>query len=221
MLRSAHLRLLAAALVAGGGATLASAQATNPIAAPAQKKEAAPIAPTPRTRAISSDVAAQLMAAAPKYTPPPPKPAEAPKPAGEPADAREVDKPRNGIIRLSPVIVNEQRPAIFNERTVNTNKGLKSIAVRRYISEADRAMNRFAIPLFNPITVGNGDSNTEKRALAMYAEDERLRNMSEMKDAANTVSQSDAAQGALVRRESQKTYMRTNDFGWNGGAGIK
>jgi hypothetical protein len=53
--------------------------------------------------------------------------------------------------------------------------------------------------------------------MAMYAEEERLQNMSALEDAAVTASKSDAAAGTYIRREAQKTYMRTNDFGWSSG----
>ena len=98
---------------------------------------------------------------------------------------------------------------IFTERQINTEKGLTDIAMRRYISDVDRALNRWTLPLFG--------SSKEARALAMYAEDERLKNMSEMEATATAVSQADAAAGAYIRRESEKTFMRTSDFGWSSG----
>ena len=143
----------------------------------------------------------------PEYAPAPPKPA--PTPETEQVDMREIDKPRNSIVRLPKYIVQEQKPPVFTERAITTDKGLADIAVRRYISEVDRALNRFTLPLFG--------TSTEARALAMYAEAERLRNMGDLADTANTVSKSDPAAGEYVRRESQKTYIRTSDFGWSSG----
>ena len=49
----------------------------------------------------------------------------------------------------------------------HTEKGLTDIAMRRYISDVDRALNRWTLPLFG--------SSKEARALAMYAEDEGVR----------------------------------------------
>jgi hypothetical protein len=170
---------------------------------PAKKQPEAPRA----ARAISPEVSAQLQAYAPKYVPPPPKPA--PKPEEEAVDARDVDKPRNGIIRLPKYIVQEPKSPVLNERAISTEKGIKDIAVRRYISEMDRVLNGFSLPFIG--------SSVEQRAMAMYAEDERLKNISDMKDAASTVSKGDAAQGAYILKESQKTFMRTSDFGWQGG----
>lgn len=190
-----------------------SSAASSPILSPAASAtksggQAAPSANPPRrNRAISSEVAAALAAAAPKYEPPAPKPP--PKPESELVDLREVDKPKNTIVRLNPVIVREPKPPIFTERSIHTEKGLTDIAMRRYISDADRALNRWTLPLFG--------SSKEARAMAMYAEDERLRNMANLEESAIAASKSDAAAGSYIRKEAQKTYLRSADFGWSSG----
>ncbi|MEO5959694.1 MAG: hypothetical protein ABIZ49_13845, partial [Opitutaceae bacterium] len=112
-----------------------------------------------------------------------------------------------------------QRPPIFSERAITTDKGIKDIAVLRYISEVDRAMNRFRIPLISGFTAGSGTNPEEARALAMYAEDERLKNISTMKDAAGLVSARDGAEGSYILRDVQKTFMRTPTFGGSQGGG--
>ncbi len=122
---------------------------------------------------------------------------------------REIDKPQNTIVRLPDYIVQEKKPAVFSERTISTEKGLTDIAVRRYISDLDQALNRFTLPLFG--------SSYKARAVMMYEEDERLRNMADLNGAAEGASKSDPAAGAYIRRETQETFMRTSDFGWNGG----
>jgi hypothetical protein len=199
---------LLAALAASAHAQTAApaAPAPSPVLSAPAAESPAPSAPR-RNRAISGDVAAALAAATPKYTPPPPKPP--PKPEEELVDMREVDKPKNTIVRLPKYIVQEKKPAVFRERDVHTQKGLTEIAMRRYISEADRAMNRWTLPLFG--------ISAEARALAMYAEDERLRNMSDLDDAATNASKSNAAAGSYIRKETDKTFLRSSDFGWNGG----
>ena len=212
MARFLHFRrvtvtVAAAALLPLGLAQTAVTPATSPVVAPAPAEKAPPPGAPKRTRVISSEVAAALAAASPKYTPPPPKPE--PKPEAEQPDLREIDKPKNTIVRLPKVIVQEPRPVILSERAVHTEKGLTDIAMRRYISDVDRALNRFTLPLFG--------TSAEARAMAMYAEDERLKNMSELDDAANNASKSDAAAGTYIRREAQKTYLRTSDFGWSSG----
>ncbi len=193
----------------------AAAQTTAPSAAPASgspilntRSDDRPGSTSPRrSRAISSEAAAALAAAAPKYTPPPPKPP--PKPEAEQVDMREIDKPKNTIVRLPKYIVQEKKPPVFRERDIHTEKGLTDIAMRRYISDADRALNRWTLPLFG--------TSKEARALAMYAEDERLRNMADLKDAADNAVKTDASAGDYIRRESQKTFLRSSDFGWSSG----
>ncbi len=113
----------------------------------------------------------------------------------------------------------EQRPPIFTEREINTKKGIREIAMRRYISDADRAMNRFTLPLFGGGGWSPGSGNgsaSEQRALAMYAEDERLKNMSDLADNANMIMKSDANAGATAKDVVQKTYMRSSEFGYGG-----
>jgi hypothetical protein len=210
MARLATLTFLSATLVvaqpaASTGQPAAAAQASPILNAPPAENPA-PTAPR-RNRAISSEVAAALAAATPKYTPPPPKPP--PKPEEEQVDLRDIDKPKNTIVRLPKYIVQEKRPAVFRERDIYTEKGLTDIAMRRYISDFDRALNRWTLPFIG--------MSKESRALAMYAEDERLRNMSDLKDAATNASKADAATGDYIRKESQKTFLRSGDYGWNGG----
>jgi hypothetical protein len=144
----------------------------------------------------------------PKYNP---QPKPAPKPAEELADLRETDKPRNQIIRLPEVMVREPKNPILTERAVNTKESLTALAERRYISDSDQALNRFRIPLF-------GTSN-QARAMAMYEADERLRNIADLNDAAAMASTTDKAAGEYIKRESQKTYLRSADFGWKGTTG--
>lgn len=202
-----------AAMLAVASAAAQSTQPTpsGPLADPANRSNVESTstrkaAPPSRPRAISPEVAAQLSANTPKYAPPPPKPP--PKPEEELPDMREIDKPRNTIIRLPQYVVQEQKPAVLDERAVHTSKGLADLAVRRYISDADRALNRFTLPLFG--------RSYQERALQMYAEEERLRNMADLNDAAAMVSTRDKEAGAYVKREAERTYLRSSDFGWRG-----
>lgn len=166
------------------------------------------------TREISPEVAAQLAASRPKFTPiaPPPPP----KPEEEMPDLRETDKPKNTIVRLPKYVVQEQRPAIFRERDIYTKEGLAKLAMRRYFTETDRALNRYTLPIFHPISLLGGSSN-EDRALAMYAEDERLKDMADAADKTNMVMRSDASEGKKVQNVSRDTFMRWQDFGYQGG----
>jgi len=210
-------RLFRPLAVLGLTAGLGAQTAPDPFHAPPTDATAPadpatkPSAPPKRDRAVSSGVAAQLAATMPKYTPPPPKPA--PVPEEELPDLRDTDKPKNTIVRLPKYIVQEPRPPVFRERDLNTKQGLSRIAMRRYLSETDRVLNSFTIPLFSPISTNGGTSN-ENRALAMYYEDERLQNMADVADKTNMVMKSDRAAGAQVKSAAQNTFMRWSDFGY-------
>jgi hypothetical protein len=212
MVRFPYVRRLAFSLAVAASLPVLSGQtpvqpATSPVLAPDQGEKAAPPAAPKKSRSVSPGVAAALAAAAPKYTPPPPK--QEPKPEEELPDMREIDKPKNQIVRLPKYIVQEPKPAVFTERSISTEKGLTDIAMRRYITDVDRALNRFTLPLFG--------TSKEARALAMYAEEERLKNMAELHGNAAAASEADAAAGTYIRRETDKTFIRTSDFGWSSG----
>lgn len=235
MLRPARFKLLASAVAACGCALAASAQSAsqpeqpasatatssasptavptqaadiNPAAKPQTPKPESATPPPTRVRAVSPALAAQLRAAAdnPKYAPPAPEP---PHPVEAMVDARKTDKPQNDIIRLPEYVVLERKPQVFTERDISTQKGLTDIAMKRYISETDYVMNRFHIPIFG--------QSVEDRALAMYAEQERLNNIDATETMAKAVSFEKPAEGAYLLKESQKTFMRKDDFGWSNG----
>jgi hypothetical protein len=194
-------------LAALPASTFAQTATPLPQSTDAPRPASAEPAPLPtarkRERAISSDVAASLAAAMPKYNPPKPV---APKPVEELPDLRETDKPKNGIVRLPNYVVREAKPPVFRERDINTQQGMANIAMQKYATEASRALNRFTIPIFG--------QTQEQRALAQYAEDERLKTISELNDAAGMVSARDKAQGAYIKRDIQASTMRTDDYGW-------
>ena len=129
-----------------------------------------------RTRVVSDNLAAALADTMPKYNPPPPKPEE---PELTPEEQAAQDR-KNNIIRLPEVVVRGERPPIFTEREVNTDKGLEEIAVNRYFGGASQAMNQVALPVI-------GKSN-EELAMEMWREDERLRQMADFNDRADMES---------------------------------
>ena len=188
-------------------AQLAPASSLPDPASSASGQPSAARAKAPAPRAISSDVAAQLAASRPKFSPVAPPPP--PKPESELPDLRETDKPKNTIVRLPKFVVQEPRPPVFRERDIYTKKGLETLAMRRYLSETDRILNRFTLPLFG--------ISSAQRAMAMYEEDERLKNMSDVADHTNMVMKSDSAAGTKMKGDAQQTFMRWQDFGWNGG----
>lgn len=198
------------------------ASAPGAFAQAAPPAPAAPVPTTPakeqntttlprRNRAVSPEVAASISAAMPKYNPP--KPVEK-KPEAETPDLRETDKPKNEIVRLPDYVVRDRLNPILRERDVYTKEGLADLATRRHFTDAGKALNRFTVPLFSPISTSGSGSATTDRALLMYTEEERLKNMADLSDAAGLVSARDKAAGAYVKREALKTYNRTDDFGW-------
>jgi hypothetical protein len=118
---------------------------------------------------------------------------------------RDADKPANNIVRLPVYVVHGTRPPIFRERDVLTQRGLGDLAQKRYISRFDHVLNDHPIPFFG--------ATTEDRALAMYAEDERLEKMADLGRAARNLARIDPAAGAELRRLANETYMRRSDVG--------
>ncbi|ACB73375.1 hypothetical protein [Opitutus terrae] len=193
----ASLLSLTVALVAPAGFA-----ETSPLAA--DRPEPAPTTPAPkpkRDRAISDNLASTLAASMPKFNPPP-----KPRPEDEEVDLREVDKPRNGIIRLPKYTVRERRPPVFRERDIYTQGGFAELAKRRYLTPTYRLLNSIYVPFLT--------ASPEQHALMMYAEQERLDNMAELNDTAQSIGRVDADAGAYIKRETDQTYMRTRDVGY-------
>jgi len=157
-----------------------------------------PAAETPeRPRPISRGVAAALAAAMPKYNPPKP----IVESEDESVDMRDIDKPRNKIIRLPAYVVREKKPPVFSEREIHTKKGLAALAKNRYLSRLDREfLNVFTLPLFG--------LSQDARALQTYAEDERLENMADLKESADDVGLVDPDNAKEIKAATRNTYGR-------------
>jgi len=140
-------------------------------------------------RAVSENVAAQLAARMPQYTPPPSKIDSDAGPTGpaqneqveDLADLRETDQPKNQILRLPDYVVREKKPPVFRERDIHSPSGLAALATRRYLSETGQALNRYTLPFFG--------SGAQAYALARYEEDERLRTIRDLNDTARDLGQ--------------------------------
>jgi hypothetical protein len=180
------------------GALLASA-----IWAPAQQTTPAkPISPDSdkseqpqKKRAISSELANSLAATMPKYDPP--KRVE--KKAEDDVDLREVDKPKNGIIRLPKVVVEGYRPPIFTERDLA--RSLSALAMKRYRGLGVGPLAGLNAPI----------------AVQMYREDERLQNISDLNGTAEDAARGgDRAGSEYIRRQTNETFIRRGDWGWSG-----
>lgn len=149
-------------------------------------------------RVISSDLAKSLSYGI-KYNPPPPEP----KPEDE-VDARDVDKPKNGIIRLPKYLVEGKRPPIFNDRNLYSKEMLRRLAYQRYMSSfSQNFLNRYHF-------LGKGD---EAYALMQYEAEERERNMQEMEDRVAMYRVSgDNAEAGKLKEDSRDTFMRRTDY---------
>jgi hypothetical protein len=179
---------LAASLGLG---TLAAAAQPNPDARPTDRQRCpvfvrlAPIAPNPpnrvdRPRLVSPAIAAELAATMPSYTP---IPADPPRTPAAALDANDPAVPKNGIVRLPKYVVHETRLRPFTERELYTPAGLREIAVKRYITEFDAALNAFRIPLFSGYSTAEDRGNSpEKRAMRAYDEAEAEKRSADMAD---------------------------------------
>lgn len=152
----------------------------------------------PQGRAISGDLSKALSFGI-KFNPPPPEP----KPEDE-VDARDVDKPKNGIIRLPKYVVEAKRPPIFNERNLYSKDMLRRLALQRFSSSFSRdVLNRYHL-------LGRED---EAYALMQYEAEERERNMKEMADRVSMYRVSgDNAEANKLKDDAQDTFMRHTDY---------
>ena len=208
------------ALAVGGFllvATLGSAEPAQPAVTPPPAATAAPTAPAASTTSVpGKEGNTAITAGLPRYAPPPKqapkKPAaevETEDEAGPDGTPSSPDQPKNKIIRLPRYIVEGDRPPVFRERDIYTKQALAAIAMRRYLSGLDRSLlSRYTLPLFG--------TSPEKRAMAMYDEDERLQNIADVKNAAaNARKAGDKAESDYLLRETNATFLRSGGMDWN------
>jgi len=152
-----------------------------------------------KERAISKDLSHALSAGI-KYNPPPP-----PKPAEEDVDLRDIDKPKNGIIRLPKYVVEGQRPPVFNNRNLYSKEMLRRLAYQKYISSFSRnVLNKYRLPI-----IGGG---IDAYAMMQYEAEERKANMDEMADKVSMYRVSgDNTEADKLKDDAQRTFMRRSD----------
>lgn len=180
-------------------------------------KQAGKVEVSGPTTKMSSSLSASLTASLPKYQPPPP-PAPAAKhvdPAAEETEEAEPegtplaeDQPKNKIIRLPRYVVEADRPPVFKEQEIYTKSALAKIAMRRYLSRFDtEVLNRYVLPIIG--------MSPEQRALMIYEENQRLEDMSDLKDAARGAALSgNKSESDYLRKESNRTFMRSGGMDW-------
>lgn len=189
------LWVMAAALGVG------AAQAEQ--SSPRLKDEPRPARATPpaRPRTVSPETTAHLNSALPKFDATLPRPdtaaiarpgetTAAAKPAEPLPDWRDIDKPRNTIVRLPEYVVQEQVPPVVKERVVETPK-----------ARLDRALKRNPGLRFGNFWIFRNDGI----ALAMQEEEERLVRMKETYELLTLLP---AAEQARVKPVVDQTFMR-------------
>ena len=125
---------------------------------------------TPKAGQGVSPRASSAITAGFKYQPPPP-----PKSEDDEVDMRDIDKPKNEIVRLPRMTVTAKKPEVFTDRTLYTQDQLKTLAMSRYLGALDKKfLNKWT---FADIGLSIGTSNAD-RAMQMYLDNERLQNMS-------------------------------------------
>jgi hypothetical protein len=168
-------------------------------------QEAAPSAATPaestqaqkkRNRAISGETSS-LLSAGYKYSPP--KPVEPAIDEDELVDQRDLDKPRNEIIRLPKYMVEGVRPPVFAEKNLYTKQDFSTLVIQRYLGK--NGLNKYQL-----------GKTGEAYAMQMYWDDERLKNMVEGdKQVSLYRVGGDEAKAAKVEEENRSMFLRTND----------
>ncbi len=215
---SKFLLALAVSAAAAAAQDAAPAQPAGPGPAPAQASDARSVvlppkqpdfmAPTPPPdsdgvmRSVSPGVAAALSMGAPRYSPPTP----APSPTPEVEDMKDVDKPKNGIIRLPKYVVHESRPPIFRNRDLFTADGMLDLTLKRHGGL-----------MFGNILGLNSLNKPGSPGYQMMVDDERKDNMDDLRDTAHAMAQGgDFAEGSYILQQSQSTYMRGGgDWDWS------
>ncbi|MDR0353057.1 MAG: hypothetical protein LBI02_06825 [Opitutaceae bacterium] len=160
--------------------------------------DSAPAAPRPG-RGISRASAAALSAGI-TYAPPPPKPVE-----DENVDLRDIDKPKNEIVRLPTYHVTAQKPPVFTDRSLYTRDNLEKLAISRYLGKLDtNFLNRWTLPGFS----------NEARAMQMYYDEERRKNMETTAQQVSLYRLSgDEAKAGQTQRDYYDTALRRSNHG--------
>lgn len=158
-----------------------------PVAFPASPANV----PVRSTGAVSPDLSAKIGSANPKFSPP--KESEIAKPEELP-DMRDIDKPRNGIIRLPKVMVEEPKVPVFNQRELLTPTGKLELALKRH-----PGLRFGSLPFLSNNAI----------ALFMLEEEQRLERKAEMQDLAGLYRYSDPGAGAAAKAEADKVFIRS------------
>jgi hypothetical protein len=155
------------------------------------------------TRSVSPGIAAALSEGMPRYSPPTPTPT----PTAEDADVKDIDKPKNGIIRLPKYLVREARPPIFRNRDLYTKDGILDLTMKAHAGL--QIGNIFGL---------NSSPKPGSPAYQMMVDDQRKDSMDDLYDTAHAMAQGgDFAQASYILEQSDNTYMRGGgNWDWSG-----
>jgi hypothetical protein len=149
-----------------------------------------------RNRAISGETSSALSAG---FSYQPPKPVEKTADEDDLIDQRDLDKPRNEIIRLPKYMVEGERPPVFAEKNLYTKENFSTLVMQRYLGK--EGLNKHQLGKAGEIY-----------AAQMYWDDERLKNMVEGdKHVSLYRAAGDDEKAAKVEKENRSMFLRTND----------
>jgi hypothetical protein len=152
-----------------------------------------------RARAVSPAMAEKLLLNAPKFVPPKPEGEKAP----ELPDRRELDKPKNGIIRLPNYVVREPKPPTFPERELLTPQGKLDLAYKRH-----PGLRLGSLPFLS----------NDRIALFMLEEEHHLERLAEMNELFSILRAGNDSDTAKVKAQTEASFIRKNDWATNGGS---
>lgn len=197
--RSARLFFWALACLTTG----LSAQTPSDRPAPSADRNRPITSTGPTTRSSSREAAAAL--AGITFEAPASEKKQEEKPDEE-VDLREIDKPRNGIVRLPKYVVEGERPPVFTEREINTKKGMADLAIKRYLSTVQQGLNKYHLP-----SIMGGLSN-EDIAMQMYRDNERIQNSRDMNEKLSLFREAGAKEANSMQKDATSTYRPTGQF---------
>ncbi len=174
-----------------------AAAVSGTASASADAGGSAPAGPRPG-RGISRSAAAALSAGI-TYAPPPPKP-----PEDENVDLRDIDKPKNEIVRLPTYHVTGQKPPVFTDRSLYTRDSLEKLAISRHLGKFDtNFLNRWTLPWLS----------NEARAMQMYYDAERQQNIETTAQQVSLYRLSgDEAKAGQTQQDSYDTALRRSNY---------
>jgi len=147
-----------------------------------------------RTGVVSNETSALVMGGLPKYSPPKPEVKEKTLEEEFP-DLREVDKPQNKIIRLPKYMVHASKSPVLTDKAVLSESQKIALTYRKYAGLGLSPLN-------------------DTVAKQLYNQDERLQNIADLNDLAGAMkSGGDASESEYIKRQSNDTYLRGNEWG--------